>query len=433
MLFGTDGIRGVVNEDLTPELAFKVGNALGRVFPGETVLIGRDTRASGEELEAALASGLASAGKEVLLCGVIPTPAVALLSSRMKTVGVVISASHNPPKYNGIKVIKNGFKLPEDEERRIEEILDPVKYVDYRSVGRIKRFDKAFEVYVGEILQMFPDLDLKGFEIAVDVANGASYRTTPLALEKLRAKVQVFANSPDGFNINDGCGSTNIDFLRSVKREGIVGFAHDGDADRVIFLDETGEEVHGDKMMGIAAEKMLDEGRLPSKKVVATILSNLGLEEFLRELGIELIRTKVGDKYVVEEMLKNGSNLGGERSGHIIFLDKSTTGDGLITALEILRILKKTGSTLKELHERIPDYPQVMVNVEVRDKSVAKDERVLKAVEREGEGVRIVVRPSGTEPVVRIMVEGKDPEDIEERARRIAEVVKEVDSERSSG
>ncbi len=433
MLFGTDGIRGVVGEELTAELAFRVGNALGRIFEGESVLVGRDTRRSGEMLETAVAAGLASAGKDVLLCGILPTPALALLSQRMKTAAVVISASHNPPQYNGIKILMSGFKLPDDEERRIEELLEEVKYASADRVGRVERFERAKDVYIGEIAAMFSDLDLSGVEIAVDVANGAAYETTPAVLERLGAKVEVFASEPDGMNINAGCGSTNIGFLRSLKRKGIIGIAHDGDADRCIMLDEEGEEVHGDKVMGIMAKSMLEEGRLKNKKVVATILSNLGLEEYLKMLGVELVRTKVGDRYVLEEMLKSGATLGGERSGHVIFLDRSTTGDGLITALEVLRAIRRSGKTLRDLHEPIRDYPQVMVNVEVRDKSVAKDERVLKEVERwEKEGMRIVVRPSGTEPVVRVMVEGKDDGSIKTAAGKIAEVVKEVDAEGGS-
>jgi phosphoglucosamine mutase len=434
MLFGTDGIRGVINEDLTPELAFRVGNALGRIFPGEKILIGRDTRASGEMLESAIAAGLASAGKDVLLCGVIPTPAVALLSFKLKTVGVVISASHNPPQFNGIKIVQNGFKLPDEKEREIEEFLTSVKYVGYRDIGRIERFDKAFDIYVKEILTMFSGLDLSGVDLVVDVANGAAYKTTPYVLEKLGANVKVLSDYPDGFNINKGCGSTNLDFLSSKKEKGVVGFAHDGDADRVLFLDENNEEVHGDKILGMMALSMIGEGRLKTRKVVATVLSNLGLEEFLKKNGVELLRTKVGDRYVIEKMLKTGTSLGGERSGHVIFLDRSTTGDGLITALEVLRLLRKSGKQLKDLHSDIVDYPQVMINVEVRDKSVVSDPKVSEVVEKEKEeGFRIIVRPSGTEPLIRIMVEGKDEQKIREKAERIAQVVRKIDSERGSG
>ncbi len=425
MLFGTDGVRGVVNEDLTPELAFRIGNALGRVFKGETVLLGRDTRASGEMLEAALAAGLASAGKDVMLCGVLPTPAIALLSRKMKTAGVMISASHNPPEYNGIKIVENGFKLPDEKERDIEREISKLEYVESRRIGRIRKFEGAFDVYVGEVLSMFNDLNLSGMNLAVDVANGAAYRTTPVVLEKLGAEVEVFSNEPNGFNINEDCGSTNIGFLKSVKRSGVIGIAHDGDADRCIMVDEMGEEVHGDKIMGLTARMMLESGRLPGRRVVATVLSNMALEEFLKKIGVELLRTKVGDRYVLEMMLKTGSNLGGERSGHIIFLDRSTTGDGLITALEVLKALRVSGKSLFELHRDIEDYPQVMINVVVKDKSISSHPDVLKALEEESEeGFRIIVRPSGTEPVVRVMVEGKDERRIREKAERIAEVVR---------
>ena len=425
MLFGTDGIRGVVNGDLTPELAFRVGNALGRVFQGETVLLGRDTRASGEMLEAALAAGLSSAGKDVMLCGILPTPAIALLSRKMKTAGVIISASHNPPEYNGIKIVENGFKLPDEKEREIEREISELEYVESKKIGRIRKFEGAFDVYVGEVLSMFRDLNLSGMNVVVDAANGAAYRTTPAVLEKLGAEVEVFSSEPDGFNINDGCGSTNIGFLKSVKKSGAIGIAHDGDADRCIMVDEMGEEVHGDKIMGVAAKMMLETGRLPGRRVVATVLSNIALEEYLKSIGVELLRTKVGDRYVLEKMLQTGSTLGGERSGHIIFLDRSTTGDGLITALEVLRAVRMSGKNLSELHSDIEDYPQVMINVRVEDKSVANHGEVLKVVEEESEeGFRIIVRPSGTEPVVRVMVEGKDEKKIREKAERIAEVVK---------
>ena len=428
MLFGTDGIRGVVNKDLTPELAFRVGNALGKVFQGEAVLLGRDTRASGEMLEAALAAGLASAGKDVMLCGVLPTPAVALLSRKMKTAGVIISASHNPPEYNGIKIVENGFKLSDEKEKEIEREVSKPRYVESHQIGRIRKFEGAFDVYVGEVLSMFSDLNLSGMNIVVDAANGAAYRTTPTVLEKLGAEVEVFSNEPDGFNINENCGSTNLNFLKSVKKSGAIGIAHDGDADRCLMVDEMGEEVHGDKIIGIAAKMMADSGRLPSRKVVATVLSNIALEEYLKDIGIELLRTKVGDRYVLEKMLQTGSTLGGERSGHIIFLDRSTTGDGLITALEVLRAVRMSGKSLSELHSNIEDYPQIMINVVVRDKSISNHPKVLEAIEKESEeGFRIIVRPSGTEPVVRIMVEGKDETKIREKAQNIAGVVKSLE------
>ncbi len=432
-LFGTDGVRGIVNEELTPTLAFKIGNALGRVFEGEYILVGRDTRKTGEMLEAAISAGIAAAGKDVLIFGILPTPAIALLSNKMKTVGVIISASHNPPEFNGIKIVKNGFKLPDDEEKRIEKMIDSERLVDFNKVGRIRRFDEAFDIYTREILRMYEDLNLSGLKISLDVANGSAYLTTPYVLEKLGALIEVHSKEPDGLNINQGCGSTNIDFLRKRKRDGWIGIAHDGDADRVILLDETGEEVHGDKIIGIMALSMKKEGRLKNSKVVATILSNLGLEEFLKSHGISLLRTKVGDRYVLEKMIAEGANLGGERSGHVIFLDRSTTGDGLITALEILKFLKKTGQTLQSLHSPIKDYPQVMKNVPVKDKKVVENPRVKKITEKlDGNGYRVVVRPSGTEPVVRVMVEGLEEGEAKKRAEEIAEVVKEVDSQASS-
>ena len=430
-MFGTDGIRGKVNEDLTPELAFRLGNAMGRLFKRD-VLIARDTRISGDMLESALASGLTSAGVNAILCGVLPTPALALLSHEMKSMGVVISASHNPPQFNGIKVLKNGFKISDEEEEVLERFMEKVELEDFKRLGRVERFDSSVDVYVNRVIEMFEDLDLGGLEIALDVANGASYRTSPAVLERLGARVEVFANDPDGLNINQGCGSTNIDFLRSVKGEGIIGIAHDGDADRCVMLDENGEEVHGDKILGINAIGMKEEGRLSGNRVVATVMSNLGLEEFLKDNGIELERTRVGDRYVLERMLEIGATLGGERSGHVIFLDRSTTGDGLITALEVLRRVLRSGKTLAELQSPIVDYPQVMINVEVSDKSVSNDRRVISLVESLSEpGDRIVVRPSGTEPVIRIMVEGRDLDKVEAKAGEIASLIGEID--RGSG
>ncbi|MCD6449777.1 MAG: phosphoglucosamine mutase [Thermotogaceae bacterium] len=431
-LFGTDGVRGVVNEFLTPQLAFKLGNAVGRVYEEEAVLVAKDTRKTGDMLESALAAGLASAGKDVKLCGVLPTPALALLSNRMKTLGIVISASHNPPEFNGIKVIMNGYKLSDELERKIEGLFEKEELVSYKNVGRVQRFDKAFDIYTGEILSMFSDLDLKGFKVDVDVANGAAYRTTPYVLEKLGADLEVHFNEPDGININHECGSTNIDVLSSRKREGVIGIAHDGDADRCLFVDEDGNEVNGDKVIGIMALSMLEEARLRKKTVVGTILTNLGLEQFLKKHGIELLRAKVGDKYVLEKMKSSGSVLGGERSGHIIFLDRSTTGDGLITALELLRAVRRAKKTLKELHTPIADYPQVMINVKVSDKSVTESSKVKKVIENlDLENYRVVVRPSGTEPVIRVMVEGEDMNQAYKIAEDIAEVVKEIDTERN--
>ena len=425
-LFGTDGIRGKVNEDLTPDLAFRLGNAVGRLFGGE-VLIAKDTRITGDMLESALASGLTSAGADALICGVLPTPALALLSHERRAVGIVISASHNPPQFNGIKVLKNGFKIAGEEEERVEELMENIVLESFQRVGRVRRFDNARDVYIDRVLNMFSDLKLEGYELALDVANGASVETSPIVFEKLGARVNVFANEPNGLNINQGCGSTNPDFLRSVKQEGVIGIAHDGDADRCVMLDEEGGEVHGDKILGISALNMKREGRLKNNRVVATVMSNLGLEEYLKKNGIELERTKVGDRYVLERMLETGTYLGGERSGHVIFLDRSTTGDGLITALEILRVVVKSKKSLIELHSEIVDYPQIIINVEVHDKSISSDRRVISLIDDLSEpGYRIVVRPSGTEPVIRVMVEGKDREKVEAKAGEIAGLIGEI-------
>lgn len=429
-LFGTDGIRGEVGTELTPELAFRIGNILGNILDIHEVLIAKDTRATSDTLEDALSSGFSSAGVDVLKCGVLPTPSLALLTKIMKTSGVVISASHNPPQYNGIKVFLRGYKMNDEKEKEVEKLYEKgfLRYVDFSRIGRIKSFDSAQNVYIGFVLHMFEDLNLKGFEITLDVANGSTVTTAPEVFERLGAKVKVYNNKPDGFNINVGCGSTNPEFLKSVKRMGEIGITFDGDGDRCIMIDESGEIIHGDKILGVLSKYLLDVGRMRKKVVVGTVLTNTGLEIFLKNHGIKLLRTKVGDKNVLEEMLKEGSILGGERSGHVIIFDRSTTGDGLITSLEVLSAVTYYKKKLLELSSMIEDYPQVNLNVHVKDKKIVNEERVKDIIEGyEKKGFRIVVRPSGTEPVIRIMVEGKDSETVKNIAKEIAGVIEDLE------
>ncbi|QTA37856.1 phosphoglucosamine mutase [Thermosipho ferrireducens] len=427
-LFGTDGIRGIVNESLTPEIAFRLGNALGKIVD-RRVFIGKDTRNSGDLLEAALISGLTSAGVDVYRCGIMPTPALAMITKLEDSCGIMISASHNPPEYNGLKVILRGFKLPDDVEKRIEEEMEKTLLVDYRKIGRVIDYKLAVDEYYDYVRKMYNDLDLSGFKLLVDVANGATFEINPEILESFGAKVEIINNKPDGFNINDSCGSTHPEYARKKMRDGWIGILYDGDGDRCIILDESGKEVHGDKIIGIAAKSMYHEKRLKNHAVVLTILSNIGVEKYLKKLGIKTIRTKVGDRYVLQEMLSNEIMLGGERSGHIIFLDRSTTGDGLITTLEILRIVSKSERTLEELADEIPDYPQVMLNVKVNNKEVARRQEIFEEIKKyEGSDYRVIVRPSGTEPVVRVMVEGKDETKANEIADSIAKLVIQLDN-----
>lgn len=425
-LFGTDGIRGEVGTELTPELAFRIGNILGNILDIHEVLIAKDTRATSDTLEDALSSGFSSAGVDVLKCGVLPTPSLALLTKIMKTSGVVISASHNPPQYNGIKVFLRGYKMNDEKEKEVEKLYEKgfLRYVDFSRIGRIKSFDSAQNVYIGFVLHMFEDLNLKDFEITLDVANGSTVTTAPEVFERLGAKVKVYNNKPDGFNINVRCGSTNPEFLKSVKRMGEIGITFDGDGDRCIMIDESGEIIHGDKILGVLSKYLLDVRRMRKNVVVGTVLTNTGLEIFLKNYGIKLLRAKVGDKNVLEKMLKEGSILGGERSGHVIIFDRSTTGDGLITSLEVLSAVTYYKKKLLELSSMIEDYPQVNLNVHVKDKKIVNEEKVKDIIEDyKKKGFRIVVRPSGTEPVIRIMVEGKDSETVKNIAKEIAGVI----------
>jgi len=440
-LFGTDGIRGVANlYPLTPEFAFRLGRAAAAFFKKDekkpSLAIGRDTRLSGPMLEESLASGISSAGGDVFKLGVLPTPAIAHLTKSLKAdAGIVISASHNPYYDNGIKFFsRRGFKLSDDYEIRIEELLLKKKRVPRptrRGIGRIYSIDNAFRRYEEFALKSFPPgLNLRGYKIVVDCANGATYRVAPQILRELGAEVIVLYNSPDGTNINRKCGSLYPEVVRSevLKKRADVGISLDGDGDRVILIDEKGEVVDGDQVMTLCAQELIKKKRLHKKTLVATVMSNLGLDLALERMGGKVIRTPVGDRHVLDKMLKEKLNLGGEQSGHIIFLEHNTTGDGIITALQILSIMKKRKKPLSELAQIMEKFPQVLVNVRIKKKKdPMKVLEIKKEIERAGEklgsGGRILVRPSGTEPLIRVMIEGKDKKEIETIARNISKVI----------
>jgi phosphoglucosamine mutase len=425
-LFGTDGIRGVVNEELTPDIAFKLGNALAK-FVDKRIFVAKDTRASCDMLEAALIAGATASGATVYRCGILPTPALAVLTKLEDAIGVMISASHNPPEFNGLKVISRGFKLPDEVEDTLEKRMKEVHYSTFDEIGRVVDYKLAFEEYSNYVVQQFSDLDLSGLKILVDAGNGAAYETTPYVLGQLGAKVEVINNVPDGFNINVNCGSTNPESAASKMTNHQLAILHDGDADRCILLDEKRQEVNGDRVIGLCAVQMKAENRLKNNTVVGTVLSNKGLEVFLKGLGIRFERAKVGDRYVLEKMMELGSMIGGERSGHIIFLDRSTTGDGLITSLELISTMIKREKPLSELSNEVPDYPQAMINVKTKNKLIMENEEVRKLIdELKRDDVDIVVRPSGTEPLVRVFVQGPDQEYISTAAYTIANKIEEL-------
>lgn len=444
-MFGTDGIRGVANVDLTAELAFKVGQCGAYVLTRELkkrprILIGKDTRKSGDMLEAALTAGMCSVGVKVIPLGVIPTPAVAYLTRKYKAdAGVVISASHNPCEYNGIKFFNGeGYKLKDEVEDEIEAYIRGEKQIEnlptHGRVGYISANHNAVEDYVAFACSTI-DCDLRGMKIAIDCANGASYQTAFKALNKLGANVEAIHNTPDGVNINAMCGSTHMESLQAyVTSIGAdVGLAFDGDADRLLAVDENGKLIDGDQIMAVCARYMMEQGTLKQNTLVATVMSNLGLFIAGDKIGLNIPRTKVGDRYVLEEMLDKGYCLGGEQSGHIIFLDHNTTGDGLVSALQFLAVLKKTGIKASEAAALVEVLPQVLVNAVVKPENKDKyleNEQIAaecKKLEEEfaGEG-RVLIRPSGTEPLVRVMIEGKNQAVLEEKATKLARLIEEI-------
>ncbi|KAF2955709.1 phosphoglucosamine mutase [Marinitoga sp. 38H-ov] len=433
-LFGTDGIRGLVNEELTVDLVYKIGNALGRMYAGKykKMLIARDTRNSGEMIEASLASGALSAGLDVEFCGVITTPALAYLTKSEKTLGVMISASHNPANYNGIKVLAEGFKISDDDEIDIENLILEKKpeYVPYGEIGKMNS-SHLKDKYIGYIVSSY-DLGKIPYKIAVDVGNGATGALIDKIFGAYDIKYDVYFNEPNGLNINEKCGSTHPEVLGNiVKNKGYdLGILFDGDGDRCLFVDKKGNLIDGDKLMAINALKMKEKNRLKNNQVIATIMSNLGLEKFLEKHNIKLYRTAVGDKYVLEKMLDSDTKLGGEQSGHIIFLDKGTTGDGIVTALETLETLVYFNKDINSLISEIPNYPQILKNISVKDKMlVMENEKLKKSIEKYSKlpNFRLVVRASGTEHKVRIMAEGEDENLVNSVVNELYEIVEEID------
>ncbi|WP_033827218.1 phosphoglucosamine mutase [Bacillus andreraoultii] len=439
--FGTDGVRGVANSELTPELAFKLGRYGGYVLTKEhnerpKVLIGRDTRISGHMLEGALVAGLLSIGVEVMRLGVISTPGVAYLTKALSAqAGVMISASHNPVEDNGIKFFgPDGFKLTDEQEDEIEKYLEMEQDELPRPVGKdlgvVNDYFEGGQKYIQYLKQTVDD-DFSGIHIALDCANGATSSLANYLFADLEADLSTMGASPDGLNINDGVGSTHPESLAKfvLEKGADVGLAFDGDGDRLIAIDENGEIVDGDQIMYICAKYMKQEGRLKQQTVVSTVMSNLGFYKALEVQEIKSIQTAVGDRYVVEEMKKNGYNLGGEQSGHIIFLDYNTTGDGMLTGLQLINIIKQTKKPLSELAKEMKKYPQRLVNIRVMDKHHVTDnekvKEVIEQVEKEmaGNG-RVLVRPSGTEPLVRVMVEAATIEECDSYVNRIASVVR---------
>ncbi len=441
-LFGTDGIRGKANYvPMTGEIAFEVGRASAYVLKKkhgrERILIGKDTRLSGYMLESALTSGICSMGMKVVLVGPMPTPGIAFATRSLRAdAGIVISASHNPFDDNGIKFFSaDGFKLPDSIEKEIENALFSDELVRIRphgaGIGKAIRIDDATGRYIEYVKSTFPKgKTLEGMKIVVDCANGASYKVTPWVLRELGAEVIAINDEPDGLNINAGCGCTHPEAIKKavLKHKADVGISHDGDADRSILCDEKGEIIDGDKIVAICALDMKARKKLRKNTIISTVMSNIGFELFMKESGIQVIRTQVGDRYVVEEMVRRGCNLGGEQSGHIIFMDHNTTGDGAITALQVLEIMIRAGKPLSELASVVPIYPQVLVNVQVqKPDKIEKYPDVITAIknaEKVLDSGRILVRPSGTEPKIRVMIEGDNLAQISTMANEIAKVIK---------
>ncbi|MEI6578746.1 MAG: phosphoglucosamine mutase [Eubacteriales bacterium] len=443
-LFGTDGARGIANSELTCELAMQIGRAAAMILTEEVstrpkVLIGMDPRASSDMIEAAISAGLCSVGVDVLLLGVVPTPAVAFLVKKYNyDAGIMISASHNSCEYNGIKIFQaDGYKLPDALEERIEEIildetvLPPVKIGG--DVGSIITSEIPVFDYIEHIASTV-DVSFEGMKIALDCANGSASVTAPELFIRMGAECSVICGEPNGTNINENCGSTHMGALQKyVVENGLMaGFAFDGDADRLLAVDENGEIVDGDKIIAICAEGMKAKGKLFKNTAVVTVMSNMGFYKFCRERAINYETTNVGDRYVLERMLEKGYRIGGEQSGHVIFLEYATTGDGQLTALKLLQVMKTTGKSLGELASSMDVYPQIMINVKVSNIGkvrYAADEEIKMAIAEAEEELkddgRVLVRVSGTEPLVRVMLEGKDKELITKLAEQIAEVIRE--------
>lgn len=439
--FGTDGVRGIANTELDSMLAYKLGRAgahvLAKTGKRAKVLVGKDTRISGDMLEAALTAGICSAGVDVIKVGVITTPAIAYLTRKYGAdAGVVISASHNPVEYNGIKFLdQDGYKLPDEVEDEIEKYLDNdlsgIETPTGVEVGRVYEEVEANRDYIGYLKGLY-DIDFKGLRIALDCAEGAAYYCAPEVFKEMGAEVFVIHNNPDGTNINAGCGSTHLGEIKkfTVENKCDIGLAFDGDADRCLAVDENGEEVNGDFIMMILAKHMKSKGELEKDTLVVTVMSNMGLFIACEENGIAVEKTKVGDRYVLENMKEKGYKIGGEQSGHVILLDYNTTGDGLITAISLAKVLKETGSKASELAGVMKELPQVLVNVKLENgkKNIFnEDEEIINRIKEveaglDGKG-RVLIRPSGTEPLVRVMLEGENQSEIDALAHELADLI----------
>ncbi len=446
--FGTDGIRRIANTELTPELVYKVAKAGAYVLSkncdhAPTILIGRDTRISGTLIESAMTAGFLSYGANVKLLGVIPTPGVAYLTKKLKVdASVVISASHNTYEFNGIKYFSNkGMKIPDEIEEQIEEVLESANFDELvahsSKIGTSEYREDLTDEYVYLLRKTFEENIEKNlhpdFCVALDVANGATYKVAEKVFTKLGINFKIINNSPDGLNINENCGSTHLENIKEfvVENKMSLGIAYDGDGDRCLAVDENGNEIDGDVLLAVIGKYLQEKGKLKNDTIVATIMSNLGLNKFAKENNLQLKQTKVGDRYVLEEMLKNDYNLGGEQSGHVIMLDYNPTGDGILTSLMLIQILLEKNLSASELCENFNKFPQVLINVKVKNekKSVyLEDEEIqntIKKIENElnGNG-RVVIRASGTEPLIRVMLEGQNQKGIEEKATKLANLIK---------
>ncbi len=443
--FGTDGVRGIANVELTPELAFKLGRAGAHVLQKHsknkdgktTVFVGSDTRISKDMLSCAIAAGVMSVGGDVIDIGVAPTPAIAYLTKKHRAdAGIVISASHNPMEYNGIKFFNSlGLKLDDAIELEIEEYLADMSKIDthisHENLGT-RVFNENYVREYEDFLVKSIDIDLKGLTVSLDCANGAAYQVAPNVFKKLGATINVISDNPDGTNINKKCGSTHPENLCEtvIKSKSDIGLAYDGDADRLIAVDENGKIVDGDKIMLICAKHLKSKGKLKSNKLVVTVMSNLGLHIAAKKEGIDLEVTSVGDRYVLENMLANDYSLGGEQSGHMIFLDYNTTGDGVLSSLILCSILNSSKNKLSELSKVMEVYPQVLINAKVKNENknaYMTDSEIKKEItlleEKMDQKGRVLIRPSGTEPLVRVMIEGQDKDQISNMARELADMI----------
>lgn len=438
--FGTDGVRAVANRHpMTPEFVMRLGQAaavvLGKGKTRPVCVVGRDTRASGDMLEAAMAAGLNSVGADVKLVGMIPTPGVAMLAAKTGAdIGVIVSASHNPFYDNGIKFVHgNGYKLDDATEREIEKLVlggdGSLPRPEGRGIGRIQKIEDAVEQYVAHAVKSTEGVKLDGISVALDNAHGAASYTSALALEQLGANVQVFHSEPDGFNINEECGCTHPDEIERLvgQTKAQAGLAHDGDADRILLCDENADALDGDELLAIAAEWMLRKGTLKASTLAVTIMSNYGLDDLVSRMGGRVVRTNVGDRYVLSAMRERKLNLGGEQSGHMIFGDWATTGDGLIAGLQLLRVMKETGEPLSELRKCLKKFPQAARNLRVSSKPAIETleaQKIIRETEKKlGDYGRVLLRYSGTEPLIRLLLEGRDVEYLEAQADKISSAI----------